>query len=164
MTHVGPSGGDLCRRNAVLTIGGAAFSRLCRHVRSEPDREVVGFLLGIDGMAVDAVGVENALNADGAALDAFAVRDEDLRAVRAHAVRRKLSVLAMYHSHPNGRIALSPRDAESLRHSDVPWLIAGIVGGMVACAAYSPPCGVPLAVVAPPPSAACRSEASRTGA
>jgi proteasome lid subunit RPN8/RPN11 len=63
-------------------------------------------------------------------------------------------ILGCYHSHPNGRPELSPRDRKGAAEEDFVWLVAAIAAGEVTLAAFTCPRGgadaispVPLAPI-----------------
>jgi desampylase len=55
-------------------------------------------------------------------------------------------VVGCYHSHPNGRAELSPRDRESAGADDFVWLVAAIAAGEVTLAAFTCPRGAADAI------------------
>ena len=86
----------------------------------EPDREVCGLLFGTPGRIADAVATANvsAHPTDEFEIDPQALFDA-ARAERAGGRR----VIGHYHSHPNGTVLPSPRDAAAAHSDERIWLI-----------------------------------------
>jgi proteasome lid subunit RPN8/RPN11 len=86
-------------------------------------RECCGVLLGDlarRGAAVrEVLSTLNAVSTPGG----FAIPDHELEWVRSVAVRAQLSIIALFHSHPDGSSELSESDRVALRHSEWPWVI-----------------------------------------
>ena len=59
-------------------------------------------------------------------------------------------IVGCYHSHPNGRAELSPRDRACIMDDGFIWLVAAIVGDGVALAAFACPKGGGDAISAVP--------------
>ena len=89
---------------------------------ASPCHEVCGFLLGKE--CSERVLIETCvlvLNVN--KLGGFAIIDEETERVRRLARDKRLSVLALFHSHPSGNPALSPMDRQALRSSSIPWIV-----------------------------------------
>ena len=99
-----------------------AFADLKRFTKTNPDREVCGFLLGTERseeiLLEACVLVPNAGPFSG-----FAITDEETERTQRLARDKRLSVLALFHSHPSGNLALSPMDKQALCRSSIPWIV-----------------------------------------
>jgi [CysO sulfur-carrier protein]-S-L-cysteine hydrolase len=109
---------------------------LVRELEAWRPREACGFLLGHGSVVRRVAPTLNAVPG----LGAFAIPDHEVRRVNALADRDEL--LAIYHSHPSGRPALSEADRMMLRLATLPWLV--VASGRLAV--YAPASAMPIAV------------------
>lgn len=86
-------------------------------------RECCGVLLGSrDGARMVVKRVVNTLNAV-STVGGFAIPDHEMRRVRLLAEKARLSIVAVFHSHPSGSTELSSSDRAALEFSEWPWVI-----------------------------------------
>lgn len=127
----------------VLRLRASIPEELAAVAQNARPREACGFLLGRrsrDGITAEAiVPTLNAAVLPGA----FAIPDIEVRRAKDLAGRARLALVAVYHSHPGGCMALSEADVRALRRSPYPWLI--VAGRTGESAAYWPD-GSPLAL------------------
>jgi proteasome lid subunit RPN8/RPN11 len=103
----------------MLTIGASAWQVMVRHAEATYPRECCGVLLGTATGDQKLVKIAHALdNAyDGGQEDRYEIRPVDLLRVEREAREQKLSVLGIFHSHPDCDAYFSKTDLE---HS-CPW-------------------------------------------
>lgn len=102
---------------------------------ASPDREICGLLIGQPG--VQLARVEVLVPADNVAADpsrSFEIAPATLLASHRNARGAGCRVIGHWHSHPNGRIEPSKRDAARAADNGQIWLIiaGGNIGGWVA--------------------------------
>ena len=106
-----------------VKIGRDIRAHLRRALDDAAPRECCGVLLGdrADSMVVVMCVLEmtNAVNAVGG----FAIPDREIRRARALAAGSDLKIVAVFHSHPDGRADPSVRDLAGISHSEWPWVI-----------------------------------------
>jgi proteasome lid subunit RPN8/RPN11 len=92
-------------------------------------RECCGVLLGerAAGAVVVRRVVETRNSATG--IGAFAIPDEEMRRARVLATEWGLSIVAIFHSHPDGVGEPSANDRAALAHSEWPWAIVTVAAG-----------------------------------
>lgn len=129
-----------------LVLSSSAITALTAACRRAAPCEAAGFVLGARRGAVMHACEILALGAAGREGE-FEIADHELRRARAWSEERALEIVALFHSHPGGSLALSAGDRASLRHSQWPWLIVAPGGGesAVRLAAYRPGDGRRLA-------------------
>ena len=92
---------------------------MLEEARRQPGEECCGLLAGRDGVITTLLPVENALHSgtayEIAPLDLFRLFREMRAAGLAH--------MGIYHSHPKGENAPSPRDIEQAYYPDAAWFI-----------------------------------------
>jgi proteasome lid subunit RPN8/RPN11 len=100
-----------------------------------PEREVAGVL------ADDGQHVLRAFRVSSARNDArsFRIFDADLRRVTRAADNAGLVPCAIYHSHPSGRLELSPADRMALARASYPWVVIALASGRLVMAAHRSP-------------------------
>src|SRR5438105_672643 len=86
-------------------------------------RECCGMLLGDitrrGAMVREVLSTLNAVSVPGG----FAIPDHEVRRVRMIAAETHQSIIAVFHSHPEGSSELSESDRAALCYSEWPWLI-----------------------------------------
>jgi proteasome lid subunit RPN8/RPN11 len=92
--------------------------------------EFCGFLVGqlVGQFAAGSRDISDVVpvqNAD-TALDGFAITTTDARWARCEAERRGLELIAVVHSHSQGRLELSQADIEGVEMSDLPWMVVAV--------------------------------------
>ncbi len=90
---------------------------------AEAPREICGFFLGASTLGHVLVERFIAVRNAQAAPDSFAISDSEMRRVEHLSRSTKSAIVALFHGHPSGQTALSPRDEESFRSSPWPWVI-----------------------------------------
>ena len=117
----GPAGRGYRLRamEATVRVKREVLTRLLEEARGNPAQECCGLLAGRDGVVTTLLPAENAQ----ACATAYEIAPRDLfrlfRAMRAEG----LAHMGIYHSHPTGENAPSPRDIESAFYPDVAWFI-----------------------------------------
>jgi desampylase len=104
-----------------VQISRALIDQMIAHAASEPTREVCGLLLGA-GHAVAEV--QACANVAAEPATSFEIDPAALIAAHKSARAGGLAVVGCYHSHPNGSLALSPRDVASAYEGQIWALIA----------------------------------------
>lgn len=110
--------------SAALVLPGALRARIEQEARAAFPRECCGLIEGLRAeRRVVALHPTRNLAQDG---DRFEIDPaEHIRLLRALRGTGR-DIIGCYHSHPNGRADLSPRDRESMTDGDFIWLVAAI--------------------------------------
>lgn len=109
----------------MIRITGRALARIEATARAARPREACGLLVGADNAILEAVPTENLAQED----DRFEID------ARAHiALVRRLrgsdrAIIGVFHSHPNGSLALSPRDCQAACYPGWLWLLTALGPG-----------------------------------
>jgi proteasome lid subunit RPN8/RPN11 len=122
-----------------LHLGPALRAQLAEEARAASPRECCGLIEGrFDGDTAHATALHPTRNL-AAEPDRFeidpAVHIRLLRDLRGTAT----GIVGCYHSHPNGKAQLSPRDLEGVTNDGFLWLVAAVRGGEIDLAAFA--CG-----------------------
>jgi len=111
----------------VLRIRRSLLSELLAHARREDPRECVGLLLGVGGVAAEAVALENVANRPEVR---YRAEPRQLLAALRKAEEAGSQVMAIYHSHPRGPARPSATDLAEASWR-VPYVIIGLPAGEV---------------------------------
>jgi proteasome lid subunit RPN8/RPN11 len=103
-----------------VRIGQKALENVLDHAEREPRLECCGLLAGRDGVITDAFAAKNAA-AD--AVKNYEIAPEQLFQLMREMRAADLALMGIYHSHPNGGNAPSPRDIERAYYFDVAYFI-----------------------------------------
>ncbi len=96
-----------------------ALDAVQAHARREPGLECCGLLAGRAGVITTVLPAKNALGS----ATAFEIAPAELFALFRHMRERGLDHLGIYHSHPAGDNAPSPRDIERAYYPDAAYVI-----------------------------------------
>ena len=102
-----------------VRITRTALDAVLAHARREPDLECCGLLAGRGGAISAVLPAKNAL----ASATAFEIAPAELFALFRHMRELGLDHLGIYHSHPAGGNAPSPRDIERAYYPDAAYVI-----------------------------------------
>jgi len=108
-----------------VRVKAEALAQMLEEARSTPHQECCGLLAGRDGVITTVLPAENAL----ASATAYEIAPRDLfrlfREIRAVGLEH----LGIYHSHPTGPNAPSPRDRERACYPETAYLILSPLAG-----------------------------------
>jgi proteasome lid subunit RPN8/RPN11 len=107
----------------MITLSALAVSELVAAHDAALPCEACGFLIGTNGAAASHV-INLALPSGAAgSLNGFELADHEIVRVTTWAADRGLSIVAIFHSHPNGHAGLSDTDTAAIRYSRWPWVL-----------------------------------------
>ncbi len=124
-------------RRLVWTSGAAAVVQA--HAIRSVGQEAVGVLLGVR-KATSAVCLRNTA----AGPTDFRVERAEWQRTENYAKRLNVNVVALYHSHPTGDLALSQADKAAITLSTVPWVVIAKVKGQWQARAFAFGSGEPI--------------------
>jgi proteasome lid subunit RPN8/RPN11 len=107
----------------MLWLTQAQADRLIGYARQESPNEVCGILAGIEHRVMDIVPITNAASDP---QRTYYMDERELARALMTLEARSLSLLAFYHSHPNGDPIPSPVDVQHAYYPDTPYLIVGL--------------------------------------
>jgi proteasome lid subunit RPN8/RPN11 len=103
-----------------IRIRREAFENVTRHAEREPRQECCGLLAGCDSV------ITNAFTAKNAAPDTaknYEIAPEELFRLMREIRAAGMTLMGIYHSHPNGDNVPSPRDIDRAYYPDVAYFI-----------------------------------------
>ncbi len=95
-------------------------ANLIEHARREPTRECCGLLAGREGVITH---VFSAVNVAADPAKGYEIAPEEIVGLMRDFRERKLELLGIYHSHPNGKNEPSARDIELAYYSEAIYFI-----------------------------------------
>jgi proteasome lid subunit RPN8/RPN11 len=95
----------------MITINSEAWDVMVRHAEKTFPNECCGAMIGSDGIVTAAVPLENAFAGEQNAR--YEIRPRDLVDADAEATRRGLTLIGIYHSHPDCDAYFSSTDLEN---------------------------------------------------
>jgi proteasome lid subunit RPN8/RPN11 len=123
--------------SAALVLSGELRAQIEREARAAYPRECCGLIEGIgegEGFRALALHPVRNLARDG---DRFEIDPAEHIRLRRALRDGARAVIGCYHSHPDGRPELSPRDRESVAGDDFIWLVVAAGRGEFALAAFT---------------------------
>ena len=102
-----------------VRVASAVLDEMLAAARREPELEVCGLLAGRDAMISLALPAQNAL----ASATAFEIAPQELFSLFRRMRAAYLELLGIYHSHPRGDNAPSPRDIAGAYYPDAAYFI-----------------------------------------
>ncbi len=106
-----------------VRIRESALKDLRARVAQSPHQEVCGLLSGADGIITRTLA---ATNAAGDPKTSYEIAPQELFALMRRIRESGETLLAIYHSHPNGRPTPSERDLAEANYPDVAHIVAGV--------------------------------------
>jgi proteasome lid subunit RPN8/RPN11 len=103
----------------VIQVRAGIMEEMLRHAQSEPDAEICGLLAGRNQLITAAFPAKNAL----ASAKAYEIAPQELFYIFRRMRSEGLDHLGIYHSHPAGENAPSPRDIEQAYYPDQAYFI-----------------------------------------
>src|SRR3990172_9227268 len=108
--------------NHVVRVRGAVLDSLLAEARREPQIECCGLLAGRDGVISVVLPARNAL----VSATAYEIEPTELFSLFRRIRQERLDHLGIYHSHPQGDNAPSPRDLERAFYPDAAYFIVSL--------------------------------------
>jgi proteasome lid subunit RPN8/RPN11 len=107
-----------------ISLEPAVYTSLKGALVRSSGREICGFFLSSAASAPVLV-IRRMLQVRNASAEprCFVISDAEAKMAHFVASRLRLSVAAVFHSHPSGCLGLSRADERSLEHSDLPWVV-----------------------------------------
>jgi len=108
---------------ARLRFTASSAGRLRRLAFSALNAEICGFLLGREETSYVQVDDVLVVRNGDSGWSAFAISDEEASWAQREAARLRLEIVALFHSHSCGSVALSQADLDGVIVSDLTWVV-----------------------------------------